>query len=108
MQQDRQDWRDQNREDWQDYGNEHQQDRQDYINNYDDYYHDDHHGYYGAGVVAGAMIGSALTAAQFNTVSSSCSSLTINGLTYYRCGSTWYQPAYKGDQVTFIVVTAPQ
>ena len=31
----------------------------------------------------------------------------INGVTYYQCGSAWYQPAYQGTQVTYIVVHAP-
>jgi hypothetical protein len=34
--------------------------------------------------------------------------MTVNGVTYYHCGSTWYQPAYQGDQVTYIVVNPPQ
>jgi hypothetical protein len=31
-----------------------------------------------------------------------------NGLTYYQCGSTWYQPSYQSGSVTYIVVTAPK
>jgi len=26
----------------------------------------------------------------------SCSSVMVNGVTYYQCGSAWYQPAYPG------------
>jgi hypothetical protein len=28
----------------------------------------------------------------------------VGGYTYYQCGSTWYQPAYQGSQVTYVVV----
>jgi hypothetical protein len=28
-------------------------------------------------------------------------------LTYYQCGSTWYQPSYSGGSVTYVVVNSP-
>jgi hypothetical protein len=34
----------------------------------------------------------------------------VGGYTYYyyQCGSTWYQPAYQGSQVTYAVVNPPK
>lgn len=32
----------------------------------------------------------------------------VSGLSYYQCGSTWYQPATQGSQVTYIVVNPPK
>jgi hypothetical protein len=49
-----------------------------------------------------------LTAAAFNAQKASCSSLMVNGMTYYQCGSSWYQPTYQGSNVTYVVVTPPQ
>lgn len=37
----------------------------------------------------------------------SCSSVVVDGLTYQRCGSTWYKPRYYGSSVEYIVVTSP-
>jgi hypothetical protein len=59
-------------------------------------------------MVAGMAIGSMMTAAAFSAQASSCSAVSINGLTYYQCGSTWYQPSYSGGSVTYIVVNPPQ
>jgi len=123
-----------NREDWQQYGKERQQsrqdaasqrqeDRQDYGNNarndWQEYGEDHYHGgywggggYYGGypagGVLAGMAIGSVLTAAAFSAQSSSCTTVVAGGVSYYQCGSTWYQPTYRGSEVTYIVVNPPQ
>jgi carbonic anhydrase len=32
----------------------------------------------------------------------------VGGMTCYQCGSTWYQPAYQGGQVTYVMVKPPQ
>lgn len=39
---------------------------------------------------------------------SECSVSVVNGITYQRCGSTWYEPQFVGDQVSYIVVSPPQ
>jgi hypothetical protein len=54
------------------------------------------------------VIGSVLTAAAFSAQSSSCTSVSVNGMSYYQCGSTWYQPSYSGGSVTYIVVNPPR
>jgi hypothetical protein len=59
--------------------------------------------------VAGAVaVGTALTASVFSAQSSSCTTVSVNGMTYHQCGSTWYQPTYQGSEVTYVVVNAPQ
>jgi hypothetical protein len=29
-------------------------------------------------------------------------------VTYYQCGTTYYQPTYQSSQVTYVVVNPPQ
>lgn len=126
----RQTQQDQNREDWQQhqtnrqedrqsYGQQRQEDRQEYGDDWaEEHYHGGYYGggrYYNSyptypagGVAAGIVIGSTLTAAAFSAQKSSCSAVSVNGMTYYQCGSTWYQPSYQGGNVTYIVVNAPK
>jgi len=111
-----------NREDWQSYGQQQsrqsygqqqQQSRQNYASDYYDDFHR-HGGYYPTGrayaavVITGAVIGSTMTAAAFSAQAASCATVLVGGLTYYQCGSTWYQPTTQGSQVTYIVVNPPQ
>jgi hypothetical protein len=37
----------------------------------------------------------------------SCTMVQSGGVTYQRCGSTWYQPRYSGSSVQYVVVTSP-
>jgi hypothetical protein len=37
----------------------------------------------------------------------SCSMVNVGGITYQRCGSTWYQPRYAGTSVQYVVVNSP-
>jgi hypothetical protein len=71
------------------------------------YYHNDGIGVGGAIAigVAGMAIGSMVTAA---ALPPSCSTVSVNGMTYQQCGSTWYQPQYSGSQVNYIVVNPPR
>lgn len=75
------------------------------------YYHDHNDGIGVGGAiaigVAGLAIGSIVTAASMPPPSS-CSMTTVNGITYQRCGSTWYQPQYSGSNVTYVVVNPPR
>ena len=73
-------------------------------------YYDDHNDGIGVGGaiaigVAGMAIGSMITAA---ALPPSCSTVSVNGITYQQCGSTWYQPQYSGSQVNYIVVNPPR
>jgi hypothetical protein len=59
--------------------------------------------------VAGALsIGTAITAAAFQSLSCPVTPVVVGGYTYYQCGSTRYQPAYQGSQEIYVVVNPPQ
>ncbi|WP_205691993.1 hypothetical protein [Caulobacter soli] len=61
------------------------------------------------GVVAGATA-AATSAALGSTVTvlpSSCVTVFNDDLTYFQCGSVWYQPRYAGSGVAYVVVAAP-
>jgi hypothetical protein len=107
MQEDRQSNQAENREDWQKYGEDMQDQRMDYAD--DNYYGGVYRGGapLAAAAVTGAVIGSTMTAASFSTISSDCGYISMDGVTYYQCGPTWYQPTYQGDQVIYVVVKAP-
>jgi hypothetical protein len=98
-QENRQDFRDDARDDWQDWG--------------DDYYHggwDDWDDWYPWGAVAtGVAVGAAAYAigTTFATLPCTTTAVVVGGVTYYQCGATWYQPAYAGGSVTYVVVGAP-
>jgi hypothetical protein len=100
---DRQDHRDEYRDDRQDYRDDVRDDRQDY---YDDRYDRWDNWGTGAAVVAGAaIVGSAITAAAYYDLD--CTTVVVDGVSYSDCGSTWYQPAYSGGDVTYVVVDPP-
>jgi hypothetical protein len=61
-----------------------------------------------AAVTAAAVTTAAVVGSVVNTIPASCSAVTVNGLTYQQCGSTWYQPAFEGSSVTYVVVNAPR
>lgn len=52
-------------------------------------------------------IGAALTIATFSSLSCRSTTIVAGGVTYYRCGSDWYQRAYRSTEVVYIVVQAP-
>lgn len=70
---------------------------------------DDYHPF--AAAAAGALVGAATAAVIGSVVHSkppNCVPVTINGVTFLQCGSTWYQPQYAGTQVTYVVVNSPK
>jgi len=67
-------------------------------------YHDDHHVGTAAAVVAAAIIIGSI----INTLPPSCTMVSVNGITYQQCGSTWYQPQFVGTSTSYIVVAAPR
>jgi hypothetical protein len=112
-QESRQGYGQQQQESRQSYGQQQQQSRQNYADNYDDYHHGGGYypstaGAYAAGVVTGAVVGSAITAASYNAMSAPKTTVVVGGVTYYQVGSTWYQPVYQGSSVTYIVVNPPK
>ncbi len=48
-----------------------------------------------------------LRIAMVNSLPPSCSAVTANGVTYQKCGSTYYQPQFSGGNTTYVVVNAP-
>ena len=70
------------------------EDREDYI---DDHW-DSHRGFAVVGVASAAYL-----------VSLPCTTtaVVVNGVSYYKCGSTWYKRGYSGSQVVYIAVDAP-
>jgi hypothetical protein len=122
-QDDRQEWEDDNREDWQEHTEERQEDRKDFVEDEhdDDWDHhhndwDDNDGELAAGVIIGATIVGAAAAASSSTKTQvtyvttlPCEATAVSdeGVSYYKCSSTWYQRGYAGSQVTYIQVPAP-
>jgi hypothetical protein len=63
----------------------------------------------GAAVVGGAYaIGTVFTANAYASLPCTSTTVLVSGITYYYCGTTWYQPAYPGGNVTYIVVNPPR
>ena len=42
------------------------------------------------------------------TLPSDCVAVVVNGVTYYQCGSAYYQPQFSGTTVQYVAVSAPQ
>lgn len=51
--------------------------------------------------------GTTLSASAFKALDCDAKTVTANGSTYYRCGSTWYSRVFKGEDVVYIAVAAP-
>lgn len=77
----------------------------------------DHHYGYGccyhpvaraATATAAAVTTAAVVGSVVNSIPSSCEAVSVNGFTYQRCGSTWYQPQFSGSTVTYVVVNPPR
>jgi hypothetical protein len=105
---DRQDNRNDAREDSQDYRTDAREDRQQQRNIARSEYQEHHHGYsefyedrwkY--------AVGASLTAATFRTLSCTPTTVIVGGVSYYQCGSTWYNRGYSGGSTTYVVINAP-
>ena len=62
------------------------------------------------GVVAGtaaAVTRAALGTTVYALPTTGCVSTITAGLTYFQCGSVWYQPRYVSSGVTYVVVGGP-
>jgi hypothetical protein len=97
---DRQDWRDDAREDRQDYRDAARYQRAEYAEDlytYDEWAEDRW----------SWRVGAALSASTFRSLSCTPTTVVVGSTTYYQCGSSWYNRAYQGGQVTYIVVNPP-
>jgi hypothetical protein len=77
-------------------------------------------GYYGGGgccyhpvataaaVTAATVATAAVVGSMVNTLPPACSAVSVNGMTYQQCGSTWYQPQFVGSSTSYVVVNAPR
>lgn len=66
-------------------------------------------GFY-AGAVVGATVATASAwrlGAYYSTLPSNCMLVYRGTVTYYQCGTYWYQPTYSGMTVTYVAVKAP-
>ncbi len=77
-------------------------------------YNDSHNSWYNdhpvatAAAVTTAVVGTAAVVGSIvHSLPPSCSAMTINGVTYQQCGSTYYQPQYAGTTVQYVVVNPP-
>jgi hypothetical protein len=49
----------------------------------------------------------AIVGSYYRSLPTNCAVVYRVGLTYYQCGSVWYQPSYVGSSIQYVVVTAP-
>lgn len=67
-----------------------------------------HSGIGTAAAVTAAAVGTAMVVgAMVNSLPPSCTAVSANGVTYQKCGSTYYQPQFSGGNTTYVVVNAP-
>ena len=114
---DRQENRNERREDRRDYRDEVRDDRQDFLEDRYDDWDDDHWGdgdwdggelLVAGAVVAGAVaIGTAFTYDYVYSQPCTVYEIEVSGVLYYQCGTTWYNRAYAGSSVSYVVVNPP-
>jgi hypothetical protein len=72
------------------------------------YHWDDRWGWgFAAGAASALTIGAVLSASDFADQPCTPTTVVVEGVTYYRCDSTWYTRAYQGGDVTYVVVGPP-
>lgn len=77
-----------------------------------DYYYRSHrhydYGYYRnrriVAFTAGLVIGSIIAS---STMPTTCTTVTVNGISYRRCNNTYYRPYYNGNDLVYEVVSSP-
>ena len=121
LQDDRQQWKDEDREDKQDSVEERQEDRQDFVDDNDDHW-DNHHddwddddGEFLAGAIVGATVVGVAAAAStpapstvyITTLPCAATAVSVESISYYKCGDDWYTRGYAGSQVTYLAVPPP-
>ena len=62
---------------------------------------------YTVGVIAGQSNVGYATGAIYPALPTGCASPTVQGITYYLCGNTWFLPSYGANGVYYRVVPAP-
>ncbi len=84
-------------------------DRQEHRQDMQKEYYEDHHYSYGEFYEDQwkYTVGASLTMATFRSLSCTTTTVVVGSVTYYSCGGTWYNRAYSGGNVTYIVVDSP-
>ena len=77
----------------------------DHWDDWDDW--DDHPFATAAAVTAGVAVTNAIIGSIVYSVPQECVPVAVNGITYQRCGNTWYQPQYAGTAIQYVVVVSP-
>ncbi len=118
---DRQDHVDERQQDREDYAEDRQEDREDFIDEHEDDWDDRHDdwddddGELLAGAIVGAtVVGVAAAATRpeptttyVTTLPCEATAVSVEGVSYYKCGENWYTRAYAGSEVTYLSVPAP-
>ena len=52
-------------------------------------------------------VGTSITVFNFNSLSCTSTTTTVDGTTYYDCGGIWYNRVYSGGSINYVVVNAP-
>jgi hypothetical protein len=61
-----------------------------------------------AAAITAAAVGTAMVVGSMvNSLPPSCAAVSANGVTYQKCGGTYYQPQFAGGNTTYVVVNAP-
>ena len=70
-----------------------------------------HGGYHpvATGVAVGAAVAvtAAVVGSMVYTLPAGCTTVVRYDVSYRQCGSTWYEPRYSGNDVTYVVIEAP-
>jgi len=61
-----------------------------------------------AAVTAAAVTTAAVVGSTVHTLPPACAAVSVAGIAYQQCGSTWYQPQFAGTTVNYVVVNPPQ
>lgn len=56
---------------------------------------------------AAAVTTAAIVGSYYRSLPPSCVTVYRGSVTYYQCGSSWYQPVYSGTTIQYVVVNAP-
>lgn len=75
-----------------------------YGHDWDDHYHPVARA---AAVTAVAATTAAIVGSYYRSLPPDCVTVYRGSVTYYQCGSAWYQPTYVGTSVQYVVVEAP-
>ena len=61
-----------------------------------------------AAVTAAAVTTAVAVGSMVSALPPSCTVVSVNGVTYQQCGSTWYRPQFAGSSVTYVVIDPPR